>query len=308
LCRSSYSDFEAEVVELTEKLMTVREVARYLSLNEKKIYALIKRGDIPCTKVTGKWLFPKRHVDRWLEETMQGTGRFESINVTGSHDPALDLLSSEVHERFRRLTVLSAHVGSLEGLVTVSRGGAHVSGVHLFDPDTGEYNVTFIRKYMSAAKPIIVHFLRREQGLIVRKGNPLGIGGFVDLSRRDVRFINRQRGSGTRLLLDYHLGRLGIDPEHIAGYEDCMSTHTDVASAIRSGRADVGLGVHAAASDLDFVPVTMEQYDFVVRKEYFYTEPLQKYMDVMRSRRFRERVAEMGGYDATDTGAVLSWG
>jgi putative molybdopterin biosynthesis protein len=296
------------VNEMTERLMTVREVARYLSLNEKKIYALIKRGDIPCTKVTGKWLFPKRHVDRWLEETMQGAGRFESISVTGSHDPALDLLASEVHERFRRLTVLSAHVGSLEGLVTISRGGAHMSGLHLFDPDTREYNVTFIRKYMPASKPIIVHFLKREQGLIVRKGNPLGIGDFGDLTRGDVRFINRQQGSGTRVLLDYHLGKLCIDPGIITGYEDCLSTHTEVAGAIRSGRADAGLGVRAVASDLDFIPVTMEQYDFVVRKEYFYTEPLQKYMDVMRSRRFRERVTQMGGYDATDTGAVLSWG
>ncbi len=293
---------------MTENLMTVKEVARYLSLNEKKIYALIKRGDIPCTKVTGKWLFPKKHIDRWLEETMQGAGRFESISVTGSHDPALDLLASAVHDRFRRLTVLSAHVGSLEGLVAVSRGGAHMSGLHLFDPETREYNVTFIRKYMPAAKPIVVHFLKREQGLIVRKGNPLGIQGFEDLSRRSVRYINRQRGSGTRVLLDYHLGRLGIDPGNIAGYEDCLSTHTEVAAAVRSERADVGLGVRAAASDLDFVPVTMEQYDFVVRKEYFYTEPLQKYLDVMRSRRFRERVAEMGGYDASETGAVLSWG
>jgi putative molybdopterin biosynthesis protein len=296
------------VGDMTDRLMTVREVARYLSLNEKKIYALIKQGGIPCTKVTGKWLFPKRHVDRWLEETMQGTGRFESISITGSHDPALDLLSSEVHERFRRLTVLSAHVGSLEGLVSISRGGAHMSGVHLFDPDTREYNFTFIRKYMPASKPIVVHFLKREQGLIVRKGNPLGVGGFEDLSRRDVRFINRQQGSGTRVLLDYHLGRLGIDGGTINGYEDCLSTHTEVAAAVRGCRADAGLGVRAAASDLDFIPVTMERYDFVVRKEYFYTEPLQKCMDVMRSRRFRERVTQMGGYDATDTGAVLSWG
>lgn len=293
---------------MTERLMTVREVARYLSLNEKKIYALIKRGDIPCTKVTGKWLFPKRHIDRWLEETMQGAGSLECISITGSHDPALDLLASEVHERFRRLTVLSAHVGSLEGLVMIGRGGAHISGVHLFDPDTREYNLTFIRKYMQASRAIVVHFLRREQGLIVRKGNPLGIGGFEDLPRRDVRFVNRQQGSGTRVLLDYHLDRLGIDPGLITGYEDCLSTHTEVASAVRDGRADAGLGVRAAAADLDFLPVTMERYDLVVRKECFYTEPIQKCMDVIHSRRFRERVTGMGGYDTADTGTVLSWG
>jgi len=288
--------------------MTVKEVARYLSLNEKKIYALIKREDIPCTKVTGKWMFPKRHIDRWLEENMQGSGRFDSISVKGSHDPALDLLASEVHERFPRLTVLSAHVGSLEGLAAIGRGGAHMSGVHLFDPETNEYNITFIRRYVQALKPIVIHFLDREQGLIVQKGNPLGICGFEDLAKRDVRFINRQKGSGTRLLLDHHLGRLGIDSGAVVGYGDCVSTHTEVAAAVRRGRAGAGLGVRAAAAGLDFVPVTKERYDFVVRKEYFYTEPLQKCMDVMRSRRFRDRVKQMGGYDITDTGAVLSWG
>jgi putative molybdopterin biosynthesis protein len=293
---------------MTEGLMTVKEVARYLSLNEKKIYALIKGSDIPCTKVTGKWMFPKRHIDRWLEENLQGRGRFESISVKGSHDPALDLLASEVHERFPRLTVLSAHVGSLEGLMTIGRGGAHMSGVHLFDPETKEYNITFIRRYSHARKLIIIHFLDREQGLIVQRDNPLGVRGLEDIAKRDVRFINRQKGSGTRLLLDHHLGRLGIDPGRVSGYEDCVSTHTDVAAAVRNGRVDVGLGVRAAASGLDFIPVAKERYDFVVRKDYFYTEPLQKCMDVMRSRRFGERVKQMGGYDITDRGAVLSWG
>ena len=293
---------------MTDRLMTVKEVARYLSINEKKVYALIKRGGIPCTKVTGKWLFPKRHVDRWLDESLQGAGRIERINVAGSHDPALDLLASEVHGRFRRVTMLAAHIGSMEGLMAISRGGAHMSGVHLFDPETGEYNFTFIRKYMPASKPVIIHFLKRDQGLIVRKGNPLGIGGFEDLSRRGVRFVNRQRGSGTRVLLDHHLGRLGIEPAHVEGYGNCVSTHTEVAAAVRSGLADAGLGVRAAASDLDFVPITQERYDLVVRKEFFYTEPLQKCLDVMRSKRFRDKVTSMGGYDAGETGAILSWG
>ena len=288
--------------------LSTKEVARFLDVNEKMVYTLVSEKGLPATKVTGKWLFPKRHIDRWLEESMQGTGRLERISVTGSHDPALDLLAEEVHERFRRLTVLSAHVGSLEGLVTISRGDAHMTGVHLLDPETSEYNLTFIRKYLPTAKPITVQFLRREQGLIVRKDNPLGITGFEDLSRREVRFINRQKGSGTRVLLDHHLERLGIDPRIISGYEDCLSTHTEVAAAVRGGRADAGLGVRAAAPDLDFIPVTTERYDLVVRKKCFYTEPIQKCLDVMRSRRFRDRVTEMGGYDTTDTGAVLSWG
>ena len=293
---------------MTEELMTVKEVARYLSLNEKKIYALAKEGSIPCTKVTGKWMFPKRLVDRWLETSVSGGRSLDSISIKGSHDPALELLASEVHDRFPRLTILSAHVGSLEGLMMLGRGGSHMSGVHLYDPESNEYNITFVRRYLHSPEPVVVHFLDREQGLIMPKGNPLGIRGFEDLARSGVRFINRQEGSGTRLLLDHHLTSLGIAPGRIEGYTRCVSTHTEVASAVRSGRADAGLGVRAAAAGLDFMPVTKERYDFVVRKEIFYTETLQKCLDVMRSRRFKERVGEMGGCDTAETGAIISWG
>jgi putative molybdopterin biosynthesis protein len=296
---------------MTEELMTVQELARYLSLNEKKIYALIRSGGLPGTKVTGKWLFPKRAIDGWIDEAMQrkaAAGRLENIRIMGSDDPAVDLLASQIHEQFPELTVLSSHIGSLQGLETLRRGETHISGAHLFDPELNEYNFSYVKRYVPELKPIVVHFLFREQGLIVREGNPLGIHGIEDLTKQGVRFINRQEGAGTRLLFDYHLERLGIDRSRIAGYNDAVTTHTEVAMSVRSGRADAGLGVRAAASELDFIPIVKERFDFVIPTRYFYTEPIQKCMEVIRSRHFQQRVHDMSGYDTMDAGMVLSWG
>ena len=295
-----------------EELMTVRELAKYLSLNEKKIYALIKRGDIPCTKITGKWLFPKKLIDKWMEDDIRGTklqDSIENITITGSHDLAIDILSSEVYELFPQLIVLSAAIGSVGGLRTLQQGRAHIAGVHLLYPETNEYNLPYLHKYVPDMQTIVVHFLYREQGLIVQPGNPLGIKGFEDLSWTDVRFINRQEGAGTRMLLDYHMKRLGMDGSQIRGYDQHVSTHTEVAIAVRSGRADVGLGLRAAALafGLECIPVTKERYDFVIPKAYFYTQPIQEFLEVIRSEHFRRKVDQLGGYDVADIGTVISW-
>ena len=297
---------------MSERLMTAREVAEYLSLNEKKIYALAKRGDIPCTKVTGKWLFPKEQIDAWIAGS-GGPGAqqetFEHVRIVGSHDPAIDLLASEVNDRFPRLTILAAHVGSLNGLEALLRNAAQMSGVHLLDPETGEYNIPHAQRILGALHPIVVHFALREQGLIVQKGNPTGVRGVEQIGTRGARLINRQEGSGTRVLLDLLLMRHGIDPGSITGYDDCASTHTEVATVIKGGSADVGLGLRtaAAAADLDFIPVTKERYDLVIPRSFFYTEPIQKCLEVLRSAHFKERIERLGGYDTTDTGTVLLW-
>ena len=295
-----------------ETLMTAKELAKYLNLNEKKIYALIKRGDIPCTKTTGKWLFPKRLIDKWLEDDIQGGQRdqkIESIMIAGSHDLAIDVLASEVNEMFPQLIVLSASIGSVGGLHALQRGRAHVAGVHLFHPETNEYNLPFLDEYLPGIEKVVVHFLYREQGLIVQPGNPLNIDGFQDLSRPDVRFINRQEGAGTRVLLDHHLTLSGMEPTGIRGYDDHVSTHTEVAMAIRSGEANVGLGLRAIALafGLECIPVTKERYDFVIPKGNFYTQPIQEFLEVIRSEHFRRKIDHMGGYDVSDTGKVISW-
>ncbi|UCE19156.1 MAG: helix-turn-helix domain-containing protein [Gemmatimonadota bacterium] len=297
---------------MTQALMTVQELAKYLSLNEKKIYALIKRGDIPCTRITGKWLFPKKSIDQWIDEDIRGKkplDKTENITIMGSHDLAIDILESEVIEHFPQLVVLSAHVGSVKGLVHLQRGSSHMAGIHLLDPETKEYNLPFVPKYLPKAETVVVHFLDREQGFMVQPGNPLKVKAFEDLTRPDVRFINRQEGAGTRQLLDYHLQRLNIEGWQIRGYERCVSTHTEVALAVRNGEADVGLGLKAAATafGLNFIPITKERFDFVITKAHFYTEPIQEILEVIRSEHFRYRVDRMGGYDTRDSGRVIAW-
>lgn len=295
-----------------EDLMTARELARYLHLNEKKIYALVKRGGFPCTKQTGKWLFSRRLVDRWLEQGMT-TGlapeKIRDISIAGSHDLAIDLLASELSDRFPHLILLSAHIGSLAGLETLRQGRTHMAGIHLLDPVTGEYNLPFLHRRSPEFETVVVHLFGREQGLIMAPQNPCAILGVEDLRKPGVRLVNRQEGSGTRLLLDQLLQKYAIDPERIRGYDHCLATHTEVAGAIRHGLADVGLGLRAAATafGLDFIPLKKERFDLVMPRKLFYIEPVQELLDTARSSRFKEKVSQLGGYDMQDTGSVIAW-
>ena len=297
---------------MSQEMMTTKEVAEYLKLNEKKIYALIKEGEIPCTKITGKWIFPKNLIDKWIENDIQGTkalGGINNITIIGSHDLSIDLLASEVNEKFPQLILLSANLGSLGGLMSLKRGRSHIAGAHLLHPETSEYNLPYLQKYLPKLESIVVNFVYREQGLIVQPGNPLNITSFEDIPRSNVRFINRQEGAGTRLLLDYHLKRLGIEGCQIRGYDHQVSTHTEVAIAVRNDQADVGLGVLAAAMafGLEFIPITKERFDFIIPKVYFYTEPIQELLEIVRSKDFIHKVEQMGGYDTKDVGKVLVW-
>ncbi len=191
-----------------------------------------------------------------------------TILSIGSHDLTLDLMAQFLSEHDRRL--VSANVGSQGGLVALRRGEAHFAGSHLLDPQTGEYNISYIRQYMPNIPVKLIALVGREQGLIVKKGNPMGIKSLRDLTNPDVRFVNRQRGAGTRVLLDYHLSLMTIPQSSIVGYSQEEYTHLSVAAAVASGRADCGLGIAAAAQalDLDFVPLFQERYDLVIPKEY----------------------------------------
>ncbi|RLB97652.1 MAG: molybdopterin biosynthesis protein, partial [Deltaproteobacteria bacterium] len=231
-----------------------------------------------------------------------------TIVVVGSHDNTLDLLADQIRINHGDVTVSSSHVGSMGGLMAVKRGVCHVAGTHLLDTETGSYNVSYIRRYLPGIAVRLIHLVMRDQGLIVPKGNPKGIGGIEDLARGDVRFINRQGGSGTRILLDYRLGQLGIDPRSIHGYEAEEFTHMAVAVAVLGGTADVGLGIHAAARalDLDFIPVVTEQYDLLIPDAYFDTRPLRILRDTIVSETFKRRVEALGGYSTRRTGEEIA--
>jgi len=236
----------------------------------------------------------------------------EEINNTivciGSHDNTLDVLYNFLRKKYPHITLSSAHVGSMGGLIAIKKGEAHIAGTHLLDEATGEYNIPFIQKILPEKKVVLINLVYRTQGFIVRKGNPKNIKTFEDLIREDVVFINRQAGSGTRLLLDKHLRELGIDPSQIKGYENEEYTHMGIAQAVLSGRADVGLGIYAAAKalGLDFIPVTEERYDILIPKEFLDLEIIQALLDIIKNdKNFKNMVASLGGYDIRDMGKVM---
>jgi putative molybdopterin biosynthesis protein len=226
----------------------------------------------------------------------------------GSHDNILDVLANLLHQRRPICRLSSAHVGSMGGIMAIKRGEAHLAGTHLLDEESGEYNISFIKKFLAGIPLQLLNLTYREQGLLVLRGNPLSIKGFADLTRKDVRFINRQRGAGTRLLTDMHLNRLGIRPELVHGYEREEYTHMNVASAIASNNADTGLAIRAAAValDLDFIPVAQERYDLILPAAFLNDPKVASLLETIRgNKEFRQIVAGLGGYDLRDCGRVM---
>jgi len=229
----------------------------------------------------------------------------ETLLVIGSHDLTLDLLAEYLSIRGKRL--VSANVGSLGGLISLNRGEAHFSGSHLFDPIDGTFNTSYVKKYVKNFEVKIIPWVFREQGLIVQKGNLKNITSLEDLQRSDVSYINRQRGAGTRILLDYYLEKLGIDSSLIQGYEEEEFTHLNVAAAIKSHRADTGLGITAAARalDLDFIPLFKERYDLIVPEKIYQSEIFKPILLAMTDEEFRSRVQSLDGYDVSCMGTEL---
>ncbi len=233
-----------------------------------------------------------------------------TILAIGSHDMTLDLLAQFLAgngslEARRRLA--SANVGSQGGLLALKRGEAHLAGSHLLDPETGEYNLTYIRRYLPEVPVVVVTLVGREQGLIVQRGNPVGVRGLEDLGGRGVRFVNRQRGAGTRVLLDYQLSKLGMEGGQVEGYDQEEYTHLAVAAAVASGRADCGLGIAAAAQALalDFLPLFQERYDLIIPEAHYNSPLVAPLLGLLEDGAFREAVARLPGYDVTQMGKIV---
>jgi len=230
-----------------------------------------------------------------------------SILCTGSHDLSIDVLGDELKRNFAGLKIAASNVGSLGGLLSLQRRETHIAGSHLLDAATGDYNIPDIRRVIPHTPVVLVHLVRRQQGLLVQPGNPKRIEQLADLARTDVMFVNRQPGSGTRVLLDYQLKHSRIEPAAIRGYEREEFTHMAVAVAIASQLADVGLGVKSAAQalGLDFIPVGEEQYDLVFLRSFFDAEHGVNLLQTIRSADFRKAVEGLGGYDARAAGEVI---
>ena len=282
-------------------------------VGEKLISTPLNRGAgvmMSLIKADGLMIIPKNSegFEAGEEVSVELTRDMSAIENTivsiGSHDLIMDYIANLLEKTGGKtgspgFHLSSSHVGSMGGIMALLRGEAHVAPIHLLDEETGEYNTSYISKYLANKEVVLVKGVKRCQGFMTVKGNPKGILSVKDLLRDDVTFVNRQKGSGTRILTDYLIKKADIDSSMIKGYDRDMTTHMAVAAAVNSGTADVGVGVFSAAKamDLDFIPIGYEEYDFAILKEYYDTEMIQAFLKVLGSPEFKKILEELGGYE-----------
>jgi putative molybdopterin biosynthesis protein len=311
---------DTATVEPTKKIASKLGVEEFLRVKLGEVGGRIVATPLPrgagnitsITKADGIIRIPNdiegikdnEHVKAELLRPLQSVNN--TIVAVGSHDNTLDVLADQIRGGHSGVILSSSHVGSMGGLMAIKKGVCHIAGSHLLDVNDGTYNVSYVKKYLPDIGVKLVNLVLRDQGLIVPKGNPKGIKGIEDLGREDIFFINRQGGSGTRILLDYRLGQCGIDTGKLMGYDNEEFTHMNVAAAVLSGRADAGLGIFAAAKalDLDFIPVVTEQYDLVIPEIYFETDNIQILLETINREEFKTRVVALGGYSTDKTGTI----
>jgi putative molybdopterin biosynthesis protein len=283
-----------------------RMIATPLSRGAGVIMSLVRADGIVRIPRLSEGLHPGTEVEVELLRPASEVER--TIVAIGSHDLTLDLLSSRLSALKPGVSLSSSNVGSLGGIIALQRGEAHLAGSHLLDETSGEYNVDYVRRMLPNRRVVLMTLVLREQGLILPKGNPKQIASLEDLLRDDVLFVNRQKGAGTRVLLDYQLRQRELDPLQIKGYEREEYTHLAVAATVASGAADVGLGILAAARalDLDFQPLLQERYDLLIPGEFWESELLAPLLEIIRGPEFRREVEALGGYDVSPMGEVVA--
>lgn len=286
--------------------MNTAEVARYLDVQPRKIYELVGKGEIPCSRVTGKWLFPKSLIDLWV---LQGNIYPHPLPaappppvIAGSHDP---LLAWAAGESGCELALLSQ--GSRDGLQRLAAQQAVVAGMHLLDADSGDYNLPAVQQTLRSRPVVVIHWAWRRQGLLLPQGNPRGVTGLADVADRQLRFAHRQAAAGSRLLLEQLLAKEGRTPESLEGLARPAHSETEVALTVADGRADAGLAIEAAARQqrLDFLPLWRERFDLALTRRDYFEAPFQTLLAFSRTPDFAERAAGLGGYDVAETGRVL---
>ncbi len=297
---------------MPEQMMNTKEVAEYLGINDKQVYALIKSGSIPCTRVTGKWVFPRNLIDEWINSTARGSlSAFQPARkaeghllAAGSNDPVLDMLMNRLN--VEQLRIFSCNTGSTEGLRLMGEGLADIAWCHILDPDTGAYNVPYVSSHLADKKIAMVHLFYRETGILVAPQSSGKIKKLEDISA-GVRFVNRQKGSGIRIFLDHELKKHNIEPSAVRGYDDEVTTHLEVGLAVKSGKADAGISSVAISKllELQFVPLIRESFDMVVGKDTFFTKGIQAFIESLQSKKFKKIVEPLGDYDFADSGKIV---
>jgi putative molybdopterin biosynthesis protein len=287
-------------------LLSTREVAQFLNINEKMVYTLIAEKGLPATKVTGKWLFPRHLVEQWVEnETINFPKTRDPLPpyhglliISGSNDILLDRTISLFNRLYPENVAVFGNLGSLGGIRALRRNLCHMASSHLLQENEQEYNFGFAEDELGQL-PAVVNFCRREQGIIIAKGNPREIQGVADLGKPGLKIVNRPLGTGTRLLLDRELEKAGIEGNRIEGYDREFQRHLDVGLEVLAGRADAGPGIRAVAGllNLDFIPLRWERFDFLVLKDRFFDKGVQLFVGLLHEPAFRELAEDLSGYD-----------
>lgn len=296
------------------KFISTRDVAELLKVNEKMVYTLVSEKGLPATKVTGKWLFPRRMVEEWLELNIENapiraaalssdSGR---LLLAGSDDPFFQKTLSLYHSRRSDVVAFFANVGSMGGLKSLRRGLCHIGVCHLLQDDNEEYNFEFAEQELDKA-PVFINFSKREQGILVARGNPKKICKISDLGRENITIVNRPLGTGTRLLLDFEIARSDISARQIKGYEREVSRHIDAGVEILAGRADAAPAIRAVAGmlDLDFVPLRWERFDLLVSRERFFEQGIQDFLGILQEEEFQNLADTFDGYDISSSGKMI---
>jgi excisionase family DNA binding protein len=292
------------------EMMTTHEVAAYLRLKERKIYDLVRRQAIPFTRVTGKLLFQKALIDRWMAERSAGPDRPTGADrsaapvppvIAGSRDPLLDWAARQSGSG---LALMAG--GSRDGLARFAAGEALIAGLHLLDPETGEYNVTAVRQAAGDREAVLIEWARREQGLLLPAGNPRRVDGIESLVKRGLRIARRQEGAGARELLNHLLRRIGADPDKMSYAAETASTGHDVGLAVLGGHADAGLATRAVAHQLQlaFLPLATERFDLLIRRRDYFEPPFQRLLAFTRDPSFHAHAQSLTGYDVSGLGSV----
>ncbi len=296
------------------QLLTTKEVSKFLNINEKMVYSLVSEKGLPASKITGKWLFPKNLVEQWIEthttnypHTVENPSVSQAVLIiTGSNDLLLDKVISLFNSNFSNHIAVFGNLGSMGGLQALRQNACHIASSHLLQENEDDYNFEFANRELDRM-PAIVNFCRREQGVLIPKGNPAQIKTIADLAQPGLRIVNRPLGTGTRLLLDQELKKAGIRGDKIDGYENEVTRHFDVGLEILAGRAVAGLGIHAVADllGLDFVPLRWERYDLMIFKERFFDANVQSFLGLLHDEQFFEMAKFMAGYDVGRSGRML---
>ncbi len=302
-----------------ESALTPLEVAEILKISKNTVYELIKRGELNGYKVGKKIRIDRSDVEEYKNSTKNNKAKsyplvnneaaYSSEFIISGQDIMLDIMVRHLGKNYKEFHALRSYEGSYNGLYKLYQGKVQIATAHLWDGDTGVYNVPYVKRMLPGVPAVIVHLAKRMQGFYIVKGNPKNIKGLEDLKRSDITIVNREKGSGTRVLLDEHLRKLNISPSSIKGYDIECSSHLGIASAVSRGEADIGLGNEKSSlqvTDIDFIPLHQESYELIIKKEDIDKPSFQAVLKVIRSEELKRELEGIGGYNLTDIGKITA--